>query len=1523
MKRLRPVLTVLFVLITAAFFFSFATSSHAITITGSEEITTNSSATYTAADCSGTVSWSVTGTGASISSNGVLTAGSASCGGITVTASCSDGSIATKTARVTNAGQWVMVSNCYIWNGCIDCCAHWPGHVFTTYMGNKRYDDYWVRICTFPNSDYVDIPTCSPSSSQPSIPECGVAGSYCASYHIDKGVICYGNQIYEWQCLPCTSGQTISCYTGATETKGVGICKAGIQTCTNGQWGACVGEVLPTAEICGDGKDNNCDGQVDEGCAVCEDKDGDGYYAYNPISCPQGNDCNDNDPTIYPGAKEICDGKDNNCDGQIDETCLGNQCGIPLGSTATPASGNLYHDQTLFQTAASGFTLSYNSIDIYNSSLGKGWTHNWNIFLFSNPDGSLGLKQGDGRIIYFKLNQGVYYPEAGSGETSYITYNNSTYTLTEKNGTTYTFNTSGKLTSIKDRNQNTTTLAYNGDNLTTITDPSGRIIYITTSNGKITSITTPDNRVYRLTYSGDSFVSVADPELNTWQYTYNANNTMLTKIDPQGYVTTYTYDTEGKVISSIDPEGKTKAITYDPINQTAQATEKDGGIWIYKYDPLLNVTTQKTDPQGNVTTYTYDQNKNLISTKEPDGSTTSYTYDTNRNRTSVTDALGNITSYTYNTLGQITSVTDSQNKTTTYTYDARGNLLSITDPSGAITQYQYDSKGNVISITNANGQTTTLAYDQYNNLSSVTDSSGSTTTFTYDTSGNITSQTDPKGSITRFEYNNLNQLIKITDPQNNITTYTYDKNGNRTSQTDANGKATNYEYNYKGQLIKETDSGGDVTTYVYGGAGCASCGGGSDKLTSIIDSKGRVTSYVYDSIGRLIKIIDPINGTISYTYDSRGRLTSVTDSIGNPTSYEYDSLGRVIKTSSLDTGIITYTYNSVGNMLTKTDANGITTSYSYDALNRLANIKFPDSSENITYTYDNCTNGKGRLCYMTDPSGTTAYEYDGIGRLIKETKTIIGINYTTAYEYDKTGNLTTITYPSGRKVSYTYNSIYRPISVSQQMNKGTKTLANNFIYDKVGNPLSMTLGNGLTEQWAYDQKNRISTIYVPNILNLNYSYDPIGNITAITDNLEPFKSKTYDYDPVDRLITATGPWGNLAWTYDANGNRLSQTNGKTTTYTYDANRLTSVSNGGVNNYQYDNNGNTISDGQKEFVYNQNQRLIKAIGNGKILGEYVYNGKGQRIIKKTGSAATNSSSPQNIVYHYDLSGRLIEETTGNGKLLVDYVYLNSQPLSMIRKQGNNEETFYYHNDHLGTPKVLTDKLQKIVWNIEFDPFGNEIEQKGRQGTYIRSVENNIFFPGQYRDKETGLNQNGFRTYSPPDDRYLEADPIGLDGGTNLYSYGNNPVTYTDPLGLCKWKGSVTMKLGGGKKGGAGAVVLLALKSECCNGKQAQGVYTAFCGGVSVAPKLNMPIQVTSGLYEFDGPTTPSDSDPKGWFSYVSIGGSWGIGGGYARLRTGSLVSPVGAIPSPYAGVDFGLDALIGFTTGKGETTCCTQ
>jgi hypothetical protein len=126
---------------------------------------------------------------------------------------------------------------------------------------------------------------------------------------------------------------TRACYTGPSGTQGVGECRAGIQICTNGVWGTCQGEVLPQSEIC-DGKDNDCNGQIDEGAKLVfyKDLDGDGYTdGTTQVGCsaPSGyvssatsGDCNDNDPNINPGKTEICDGKDNNCNGQIDEGVL-------------------------------------------------------------------------------------------------------------------------------------------------------------------------------------------------------------------------------------------------------------------------------------------------------------------------------------------------------------------------------------------------------------------------------------------------------------------------------------------------------------------------------------------------------------------------------------------------------------------------------------------------------------------------------------------------------------------------------------------------------------------------------------------------------------------------------------------------------------------------------------------------------------------------------------------------------------------------------------------------------------------------------------------------------------------------------------------------------------------------------------------------------------------------------------------------------------------------------------------------
>ncbi|MFA4829679.1 MAG: MopE-related protein [Thermodesulfovibrionales bacterium] len=1162
-------------------------------------------------------------------------------------------------------------------------------------------------------------------------------------------------------CSVCTNGETKACaYSGPSGTENKGICKAGTQTCVNGQWGACEGEVTPVEEVCGDNKDNNCDGNTDEGCVVCEDKDGDGYSAYNATSCPQGNDCNDFDIAVNPGATEACNTRDDNCNGLKDETCMGGSCSnISLGSTANPGSGNLYHDQTLFNTNTLGFTLSYNSLDNFGSPLGKGWTHNYNLLLFGGHDGSLGLKQGDGRIVYFRLNQGIYYPDAESGENSYILYNaDNTYTLIEKAGTTYTFNSLGKLTSIKDRNNNTTTLTYTGDNLVSVIDPSGRTITLTyDSQNRISSVRDINNNTYTFTYTDSMLVGIST--LN-WSYSYDSNGQMLTKTDPKGYVTAYTYDANNRVISSIDPEGKTKSITYDQTTNTAVVTEKDGGVWTYRYDPLLNVTIEKTDPLGNVTTSQYDQYKNLISKTESDGSVTSYTYDEYGNMASVTDPAGNVTQYTYNEFGQVTSITDSQGNVTGYEYDSNGNQTAVTDSTGAKTQYQYDSKGNIIQIISPNGQKTQMAYDQFNNMISVTDPSGATTTFTYDSSGNMTSQTDASGNVTRFEYNSLNQLIKITDSQGNITTYSYDSNGNRTVVTDSNGKTTYYEYNYKGQLIKVTDPLGNITQYIYGGTGCASCGGGGDKLTAITDSKGQTTMYQYDSLGRLIKETDSIGNVITYSYDSKGNLITKTNADSNAITYTNDSLSRLTQKKYPDTTIEAFNYDAKGNLIyagnqhiaynlsydsngrliTSTDSGGLTVKYEYDAVGNRVKMIMPDGKI-ITYKYDS----NNRLIQLISDAGTFVFAYDSLGRRIK------------------------LLMPNGTYVTYSYDASSRLTNLTHKTSNGSVIASFAYTHDKVGNRLSKTTPD--------------KAIF--------YQYDALYRLTEALSSTPGYSSNT---SGKGKGITTATQQQKEFYSYDAVGNRLISDHNRT--YFYNSgNQL--ISENGVS-YAYDKNGNLISktssEGITTYAYDYENRLTKVTTPNGTIAEFKYDPFGRRIEKKI----TENGITTTKRYFYDNEDILFEYDE-NGSIGNRYIHGHGidEPLAMI----NNKGTFYYHADGLGSIVALTDKGGSTVQTYEYDSFGNLKDQKER-------IKQPYTYTAREWDKEIGLYFYRARYYDSKAGRFTSFDPIlhSANGPPssktcskvtsyppieslklnpqklNPYVYVNNPINKIDPSGL---------------------------------------------------------------------------------------------------------------------------------------------
>ena len=122
-----------------------------------------------------------------------------------------------------------------------------------------------------------------------------------------------------------------------------------------------------------------------------------------------------------------------------------------------------------------------------------------------------------------------------------------------------------------------------------------------------------------------------------------------------------------------------------------------------------------------------------------------------------------------------------------------------------------------------------------------------------------------------------------------------------------------------------------------------------------------------------------------------------------------------------------------------------------------------------------------------------------------------------------------------------------------------------------------------------------------------------------------------------------------------------------------------------------------------------------------------------------------------------------------------MYLRGEPVALLEYE-TQPGWYFYVIDHLGTPQQLVDAQGTVVWQAAYLPYG---EAKVLKAT----VQNNLRFPGQYFDTETGLHYNWNRYYNPKTGRYITADPIGLAGGMNLYAYvGGNPVNAVDVEGL---------------------------------------------------------------------------------------------------------------------------------------------
>jgi RHS repeat-associated protein len=855
---------------------------------------------------------------------------------------------------------------------------------------------------------------------------------------------------------------------------------------------------------------------------------------------------------------------------------------------------------------------------------------------------------------------------------------------------------------------------------------------------------------------------------------------------------TFSYtDTNGYnfMLSGVqDPRGNVSALTVDTAKQRPTAITEAQGTGVARTTDItwhsqFDLPTHE-ERQGLDIDYTYDASGQVLSRTETDTTTHTAPYSTNgQTRT---------TSYTWNSDGRLLTVngprppdSSSNDDIVTFAYDTDGNQLSMTDGLGHVTQYgSHDANGRPGTMTDMNGVVTEFTYNGRGrvltmNVKHPSNSSlDALTTMEYDEEGRVTGITRPATDKIIFDYNLAGLLTSMRAASGERIDYEHDAMGNVTKETvkRTNGTAsrtTVRTFDSLGRMLSETLGPRRVTRWAYDANGNA---------TTLTNPLNNATTQAFDALDRLITTVAPDGGTTSLVHDEKDGVVENSDPKSVVTTFVRNGFGDVIQEVSPDRGTSTYWYDAAGSMTKSQDGRGQIVDYSYDILGRLSQ-KVPQglTGETVSYSWDtgglSGSYGVGRLGAITDASGTTQFKYDNRGNMLVQQQAI-GSSATAqlVYAYDLGDRITQLTYPSGRIMQYGRDSKGRVSTVQTKASSSVGSwtgIADTFTYEPFAAVKSFALGNGLSvaNDWGNDGRLASRRLYQTsggmNLSWLSYAYDANDNVTAIADNLDDANSIFYGYDKNDRLVQTALTVGSPTSASD------------TYSYTTGTNRLASIGNGaGTRSIGYDGRGNTATESRPGSI----SASASYDGYGRLTGysrtdvgtfSFLYNGRDDRV------SMTNGVGTRRFIY--DPDGRVLGEY-GVSAADVKAEFIWALP------QVANDETFggddgaggymplvvatpdsggmivlnWMHGNHLGVPLIATNALGSAATTP------NDYQAPG--------------FPGQSRIV-ADLYYNRYRDFDPTTGRYIQADPIGLDGGQNSYVYAeNNPTVYVDPLGL---------------------------------------------------------------------------------------------------------------------------------------------
>lgn len=1037
-------------------------------------------------------------------------------------------------------------------------------------------------------------------------------------------------------------------------------------------------------------------------------------------------------------------------------------------------------------------------------------------------ENAVAIQMGSKSAVYVRLPDGTYNPPPGVAAT--LVKSNGAYRLEERFGVRYDFNSSHRIGTWQDASGNTLEFSYNAQtNLAAVTNGFGRGLSLTYSGAtQLTAVADSSRRSVSYGYNAGNLTSYTDPNGHVWTYAYDSNRWMRALADPLMQVTaTNTFDALGMVVTQKNAAGNAwaffiapnwRSVEQDPLGGRITYTFDEHGRQLSSEDAVGNCrriaydgqgrATNVLDPRGFPSRYQYDANQNLTNMVDALGHSTALAYDAQQRLVMVRDALGNATHYQYDASHRVTNVVDALGNQTATAYYANGLPQSVAGPRGDVTAYTYDGFGNPATITRTDGGTETLTWNARGDLLTRIDANTNTTTFTYDRRRLLTSERDPFQQRITNVYNAARLLVTNIGKRNgtNITTYTptykvasirypnggvvsnfYDAADRLVRVRDPLGFTTTNQYDLAGRLVRVIDPLGNAVSNAYDAAG---------NLVSVRDAAGNIASNQYDALNRLARAFNPLGHVVSNGYDAVGRLVAQIDPKGILTEYEFDALGRrtlerragiehrfeydaagnrtayvnpkaermgfgfdkmnrlVAETNAV--GQVTrMVYDAAGNLRQKINANGQTNFMAYNALNQLTNRV--SGAKTVSFWYD----PNGNLTNMVDSLGTTRQSFDAMNSLVQ---VVDPFGQTVSNQYNLAGRRTQIVYPGGKSQTFAYDGASRLTNVQASAFGLT---AASYGYDSRNNLTGASLPGGLVAAQSYDAANRRLAWSVSkggsNLLARTAARDPLGfrtneTIAAGVDALAGAATQTRTHDAADRItgLTQSGPDANRVPSFDAAGNvtqlvvsAMGQT--FTTRYSYDSlNRLRAVT-----HLRNAPDASTVTAAVTQLEYDGQGLLLRITENGNVrcLVRDRVNQLARPIVEM--GATTNA-----VRWFVWANGKLLAQVASNGTIRVA------------------------HSDELGKILALTDGNGILTDEYAYQPYGRLIARSG-------TTEMPFAYMGDYGvwNAGNGLYLTRHRAYDANLMRFLQPDPIGLDGGYNLYAYAKGaPAVFIDPLGL---------------------------------------------------------------------------------------------------------------------------------------------